>query len=396
MHQIEPLSAAERQAHSRRIADRVRMAAGCVLVAVLIAGYGIWQRAAEKSELTAWTAQNVIPTVAIIYPTGDTIARTLSLPGDVEAFYEAPIFARVSGYLASWNSDIGARVKAGDVLAVIDTPELDQQLLQAQADLATAQANAALADITAKRWHALVASTSVSVQSSDEKQANAAASRAAVAAQMAHVQGLRAQKGFARLTAPFDGVVTMRNTDIGALVNAGAASPQALFKVADIHAMRIYVRVPQAYASDLAAGTSASLIEPQYPDQPFAAKLVTTSRSVDSASRTVLTDLQTANPNGKLWPGTYATVKFDLPADRNVLRLPSSALIFRDKGAQVAVVDEQQHLHLKKITVARNLGDQIEVSGGISEHDQVVVSPLDNFEDGDLVRLARNEAQTTP
>jgi len=396
MHQIEPLSAAERQAHSRRIADRVRMAAGCVLVAVLIAGYGIWQRAAEKSELTAWTAQNVIPTVAIIYPTGDTIARTLSLPGDVEAFYEAPIFARVSGYLASWNSDIGARVKAGDVLAVIDTPELDQQLLQAQADLATAQANAALADITAKRWHALVASTSVSVQSSDEKQANAAASRAAVAAQMAHVQGLRAQKGFARLTAPFDGVVTMRNTDIGALVNAGAASPQALFKVADIHAMRIYVRVPQAYASDLAAGTSASLIEPQYPDQPFAAKLVTTSRSVDSASRTVLTELQTANPNGKLWPGTYATVKFDLPADRNVLRLPSSALIFRDKGAQVAVVDEQQHLHLKKITVARNLGDQIEVSGGISEHDQVVVSPLDNFEDGDLVRLARNEAQTTP
>jgi RND family efflux transporter MFP subunit len=276
-------------------------------------------------------------------------------------------------------------------LATIDTPDLDQQLSQAKADLASARANFELADLTSKRWHVLLRTNSVSQQSADEKQGAAAAARAAVDAQQAHVDQLRALEAFKRLTAPFNGVVTARNTDIGALINAGSSAAQPLFKVAEIHQMRVYVRVPQVYASELPVGMQAGLTQPQYPGQTFPAKLATTSESVSVASRTVLVELLADNPAGKLWPGTYAEVKFDLPPDHGVLRVPSSALIFRSQGAQLATLGPNNHIVMKNVSIGRNLGQEIEIITGISASDLVVDTPLDTLEDGEPVRLGTTQ-----
>jgi RND family efflux transporter MFP subunit len=367
-----------------------------VIAAISSAAYGIAERYRSDHELAQWTDQQAVPTVAVAQPRTGGSTRPLNLPGDVEAFYEAPIYARVSGYVHAWYQDIGAHVKSGQVLATIDTPDLDQQLMQAQADLATARANAALADLTSKRWHALLASNSVSQQSADEKAGNAQAMRATVAAQQAHVDQLSALKGFAQLRAPFDGVVTARNTDVGALINAGSSAAQPLFKVADVHEMRIYVRVPQVYAGELEKGLQAILVQPQYPGTVFPAVLVTTSQSVAAESRTVLAELMASNANGKLWPGTYGEVRFDLPADAAVLRVPASALIFRAPGPQLATLGPDHKLVMKSVTVGRNLGDQIEITSGISAADWVVTSPLDTLEDGEVVDVAGKVGETPP
>jgi RND family efflux transporter MFP subunit len=357
------------------------------IAAIAVAIYGIFLRRAHEHELTAWTNLQALPSVSVSHPITSAAQRTLTLPGDVEAYYEAPLYARVNGYLHMWYEDIGARVKAGQVLATIDTPDLDQQLAQAQADLASAKANSALADLTSKRWHALLASTSVSQQSADEKAGAALAAHAAVNAQQAHVDQLKALEGFKRITAPFDGVVTVRNTDIGALINAGSSATEPLFKVADVHEMRVYVRVPQVYASELVTGMQATLTQPQYPGATFPATLTTTSQSVTAASRTVLAELMAANKDARLWPGTYAQVTFELPADRGMLRVPSSALIFRSHGAQVATLGPHDRIVMKDVVVARNLGSEIEIAGGLSPNDQVIDTPLDTLEDGEQVQL---------
>jgi RND family efflux transporter MFP subunit len=366
------------------------------IAAVSSAAYGIVERYHADHELAQWTDQQAVPTVAVAHPRTGGATRKLNLPGDVEAFYDAPIYARVSGYVHTWYQDIGAHVKAGQVLAVIDTPDLDQQLMQAEADLASARANAALADLTSKRWHALLSSNSVSQQSADEKEGNALAMRATVAAQQAHVDQLRALKGFAQLRAPFDGVVTARNTDVGALINAGSSAVQPLFKVADVHEMRIYVRVPQVYAGELQKGLQATLIQPQYPGKSFPAVLATTSQSVAAESRTVLVELMANNESGSLWPGTYGEVRFDLPANASVLRVPASALIFRAPGPQLATIGLDDRLVMKSVTVGRNLGDQIEITSGISASDWVVTSPLDTLENGEVVKLEGRLGETKP
>ena len=359
-----------------------------LIAAAATAAYGILARRASEREVAAWTDQQAVPTVAVAPPLTASAQRTLNLPGDVQAFYEAPIYARVNGYLRSWAQDIGARVRAGELLATIETPDLDQELAQAQADLASAEANAALADLTAKRWHTLLASNAVSMQSADEKQGNAVATRALVAAAQAHVDRLRALQAFTRLTAPFDGVVTARNTDVGALINAGASAAQPLFKVADIHEMRVYVRVPQVYASELSVGMTATLTQPQYPGQTFPARLATTSNAVSAESRTVLAELHADNAAGKLWPGTYAQVRFDLPPDQGVLRVPASALIFRAQGAELATLGPQDRIVMKPVSVGRNLGTEIEITSGIAPSDLVVSTPLDTLENGEAVRVA--------
>ena len=360
-----------------------------VILAVVAAAWGIFSRSRSDAELATWTGQQAVPTVTVALPQRDTGTRKLTLPGDVQAFYEASIYARVSGYLAGWNQDIGAHVKAGQVLATIDTPDLDQELAQAQADLATAQANSAFADLTAKRWHALLASNSVSQQSADEKAGDANARHAEVSAQRAHVDRLRALESFKRITAPFDGVVTARNTDVGALITGGSSAAVPLFKVADMHEMRVYVRVPQAFASELRPGMDATLSEPQYPGRIFHAKLVTTSQSVAAESRTVLVELMAPNPDGKLWAGTFAEVRFDVPGDNGVLLVPASALVFRAHGAQLATVDSAGKVALKDVTLGRNLGSEIEVESGVSPTEQVITTPLDTIEDGDTVRIAQ-------
>jgi RND family efflux transporter MFP subunit len=366
-----------------------------VIVALAAAGgaaAGIIGRAHTEHDLAAWTNGQAEPTVSVAHPTTGPANRTLTLPGEVSAFYEAPIYARVSGYLQSWSQDIGAHVKAGQTLATIETPELDEELSQARADLASARANESLASLTSKRWHALLATNSVSEQSADEKAGNEVAAQAAVNAQLAHVNRLLALQSFKRLAAPFDGVVTARNTDVGALINAGSGAAQPLFKVADVHEMRVYVRVPQAYASQLVTGMQAELTQPQYPGQQFPARLQTTSQSVNMESRTVLAELIAANSAGKLWPGTYAEVRFDLPPDKNMLRVPASALIFRAEGAQLATLTASHHILLKAVRIGRNLGSEIEIAGGISAQDLVVTTPLDTLEDGEPVRTA-NAAQ---
>lgn len=368
------------------------------VLAISTAAYGIISRHETDQSLAKWTDEQAIPTVAVAPPISSAAKRSLTLPGDVQAYYDAPIYARVNGYLRAWYQDIGAHVVSGQLLATIDTPDLDQQIMQAQADVASADANLALADLTSKRWHALLASNSVSQQSADEKAGSALVARAAVSAQQAHLDQLRALKAFARLVAPFNGVVTARNTDVGALINAGSSAAEPLFKVADVHEMRVYVRVPQVYASQLATGMQATLKQPQYPGQTFAARLATTSQSVAAQSRTVLVELMANNAAGKLWPGTYAEVTFDLPADQGVLRVPASALIFRSHGAELATLGPDDRLVMKPVTVGRNLGDQIEITSGISPTDRVVTSPLDTLEDGQTVHVAndRQGAAATP
>jgi len=365
------------------------LAGGVVaILAVSAAAWGIHDRAQSETELANWTTAQAVPTVALATPTTSKAARSLVLPGDVKAFYEAPIYARVSGYLASWSVDIGARVHRGQTLGLIDTPDLDQDLVQAQADLATAEARAQYAALTAKRWHTLLATNSVSQQSADEKQGDALAVNAEVAAQRAHVERLRALESFKRLAAPFDGVVISRNTDIGALINAGSGAAMPLFKVADMHQMRVYVRVPQADAAALSPGLHATLTEPQYPGQIFPATLETTSLSVAAESRTVLVEFSAPNPAGKLWAGTFAEVKLSLPGDSRMLQVPASALIFRAPGAQLATVNAQNKVVLKDVVIGKNLGSEIEIESGISADDRVIVSPLDTIEDGEAVRVA--------
>ena len=364
------------------------IAAVVLILAIAAVAWGILSRRRSDTELATWTGQQATPTVTVAHPAQDDAPRTLVLPGDVQAFYEASIYARVSGYLQGWSQDIGARVHAGQVLATIDTPDLDQEMAQAQADLATAQAQSTLADLTAKRWHALLASNSVSQQSADEKQGDADARHAEVNAQKAHVDRLRALEGFKRITAPFDGVVTARNTDVGALITGGSSAAVPLFKVADMHEMRVYVRVPQAYASELTAGMKATMTEPQYPGRAFAATLATTSQSVAAESRTVLAELMAPNPDRKLWAGTFAEVRFDVPGDAGVLRVPASALVFRARGAQLATVDAADRIVLKTVTVGRNLGTEIEIEDGVTKADRVVTTPLDTIENGDPVHVA--------
>ncbi len=357
---------------------------------------GVITRRQSEAGLDTWTQAQAIPTVAIVTPKRGTEEQELVLPGDIQAFYEAPIFARVSGYLKMWYKDIGARVSAGEKLAVIDTPELDQQLEQAKNDLASVEANAKLADLTAKRWKALLGSQAVSQQTADEKSGDAVAKKALVAAAQANVDRLQATEGFKTITAPFDGIVTARDTDIGALINAGSGSGVELFKVADTHQMRVYVRVPQAYAGFLHPGLTADLKLAQYPQETFHATLATTSNAVAKDSRTILVELMADNGEGKLWPGTFAEVHFKLPADADSYRVPTSALLFREHGLEVATVGADDKVLLKPITVGRDLGTEIEVRSGLEPTDRIIDSPSDSLGAGDTVKIADTTPATAP
>lgn len=356
-------------------------------VAGAIAANGIIGRSHSEAHLAEWTKEQAIPSVTVITPKSGTGGMELVLPGDVEAYIEAPIYARVSGYVKAWYQDIGAHVKSGQLLADIDTPDLDQQLAQAQADLGTAKANAALADIGARRWQALQSTDSVSQQSVDERTGEAAAKKANVEAAQANVRRLTALQNFKRLTAPFDGVVTVRKTDIGALINAGSGTGPELFKVADIHRMRVYVRIPQAQAAGLQAGMKAKLKLPQYPDRRFDAVLTTTANAVSKDSRSLLVELQVDNVDGLLWPGTYAEVHFQLPDDPTILHVPTSALLFRKEGMELATVGEDGKIVLKPVELGRDLGTEVEIRSGILATDKVVESPSDSVASGDVVKI---------
>jgi RND family efflux transporter MFP subunit len=359
--------------------------------AVAIAVTGILSRQDSDAKLAHWTDAQAVPSVNVIQAKRGEPDQEIVLPGDIQAWNQAVIYARVNGYLKNWNKDIGARVKAGDVLGAIEAPELDQQLDQARARLASAQADTNLANLTAKRWKALLSSNSVSQQTTDEKAGDAEAKAALVNAANADVKRLEAEESFKRLVAPFDGVVTARNTDIGDLITVGSGG-RSLFTVSDIHTMRIYVRVPQAYAAELHAGMEADLKLTQYPTQTFQAKLLTTSNAISEESRTVLVQLTADNPDGKLWPGSYVQVHFKLPTDPNVLTLPTSALLFREHGMEVATVGPDDHVVLKPIKIGRDLGTEVEVDSGVSPSDRIIDSPSDSLEGGTEVKVANPDA----
>jgi len=400
-----PIDAARRETRQspsapragRRGAWQTRLIGLVALIAAgLLAANGIRVRNTSGATETRWTQEQAVPTVAVQSPVPETAARTITMPGDIEAWYQAPIYARVNGYVKMWYKDIGDHVKAGDILAVIDTPELDEQLSQAKADLLTAETNQKLAQVTAKRWQALVASNSVSVQSTDEKVADANARAAVTKAAQANVDRIQAMLDFQRLTAPFAGVVTLRRTDIGALISAGSqTADRELFAVADIHRMRIYVRVSQVYAAAITTGLHATLKLPQYPDRSFTAVVATTANAIDPASRTVLVQLQADNADGALWPGTYAQVTFQLPADPDRLMIPAGALIFQEHGAQVATVDTQGHVRLKDVRIGQDEGTRLEVLSGLTAQDRVIDSPPDTLAEGETVAIAPPDHSTS-
>jgi RND family efflux transporter MFP subunit len=354
----------------------------------------VFSRARAVGEEQAFSNQRSVPVVRTISPEASAAAEALELPGQLQAYNDAAIYARVPGYLKSWSQDIGAKVKAGQVLAVIDAPELDQELAQAKANLATVQATLKLATITAQRFSDLAGDDAVSKQDADEKSGDLAAKTAAVKAAQANVQRLQAMEGFKRITAPFDGVVTERNANIGALVNAGAGSNpgSALFKVSDVHLLRVYVQVPQVYSAEVKDGMKASLTLPQYANRTFPATVVSDAGAVSDQSGTLLLELEVQNPDGALKPGDFAQVSFNLPPTSGVIRVPASALIFRAQGLQVATVTPDGHAHLHTASVARDLGAQVELSGGVKAGDSVIENPPDSLEDGDLVRIAPAQA----
>ena len=361
--------------------------ATALVVAGAVVAIGIVSRARSEQALVAVSAEQAIPTVALAKPIHGDDVQNLILPGTVQPFYKASIFARVPGYLKSWQQDIGAHVTAGQVLASIDTPDLDQQLDQAKADLATAQANEQLAALTSKRWHALVGTQSVAQQTADEKAGDEAAKKATVEAAQANVRRLEALEAFKSIVAPFDGVVTARNTDVGALINAGSGG-QELFEVSDLHRVRIYVQVPQAFAAELQPGLKASFDLPQYPGRHFEATLATMSNAVDATSRSMLVELQADNADGKLLAGTFCEVHFEIPGDPTMVRLPATALVASNQGIQVATIGPGDKAVLKTVQLGRDLGDSVEVVAGLAPTDQVIDSPPETLENGDLVRLA--------
>jgi RND family efflux transporter MFP subunit len=286
-----------------------------------------------------------------------------------------------------WYKDIGAHVTAGDLLATIETPDLDQELAQAKADLAVAQANDRLAEVTAERWQKLLKSDAVSVQEVDVKAGDAAAKRASVEAAQAAVARLQAQEAFKRIVAPFDGIITSRRTDVGALINAGSGVGPELFAVADVHRMRVYVRVPQAESAGIATGMQATLSLPQYPDRTFPAMVRTTAKAIDPASNTMLVELAADNADGALTPGTFADVHFQLPPEPDIVRIPTSALLFRAGGLKVATVGAGGKAVIKPVRAGRDLGSEVEVLSGLEPSDAVINSPPDSLLAGEEVRV---------
>lgn len=364
---------------------RAGLIAGAVAIGVV--AIGIAARVNNDRQLGAVAKDASIPTVSLIQPKHGQSAPDLVLPGTLQAYNSAPIFARTNGYVRRWLVDIGDPVRAGQVLAVLDAPDVDQQLAQARADYQTALANQRLARTTADRWDTLLKKDAVSRQEYDEKAGDYAAKSAVANAQLANVRRLTAVQGFERLTAPFAGVVTSRSAQIGALVTSGTAASQPLFTVADIRRIRVYVRVPQTLSAQIHPGQHAKLSVPEYPGRSFDAVLIRTSGAVDPQSGTVLTELQADNGDQALKPGAYAQVSFAIPAGDGALSLPGSAILFRESGPVVVTVDGRSRVKLVPVQLGRDQGKTVEIVSGLSGKERVADTPPDAIETGDQVRV---------
>ncbi len=359
-----------------------------LIVALVLAVWGEVSRVLARSSLSKETADAAVSTVLTTTPNRTSLGEELVLPGSVQAYIEAPIYARTSGYLKNWLTDIGTQVTKGQLLGEIETPEVDQQLSQAQADLATARANESLSNSTNERWKGLLATESVSKQDADEKAGDAAAKKAIADSAAANVSRLRELESFKRVVAPFSGVITARNTDIGALINAGQSAGTELFRIADTHKLRIYVQVPESYAAATSPGLEAELRFAEQPHKTFAAKTIRTSNALNPTLRTLQVELELDNANHEVFPGAYAEVHFKLPASAESLRLPANTVLFRAAGLQVATIDAQKRVKLKSIVQGRDFGNSIEILSGLEPDEVVILNPPDSLIDGALVRIA--------
>jgi RND family efflux transporter MFP subunit len=380
--------------HSRagargRIAILVAAAVGAL--AFLIYS-GIHSRAAAESRLKQRTEEAAIPTVAVVFPREGAPTQEIVLPGNTQAFSDAPIYARTSGYLRHWYFDIGAHVRKGQLLAEIETPEVDQQLQQAQADLDTAQANLNIAKITASRWQDLVSTGSVSQQETDQAVSNLSAVKAAAESSAANVRRLEELQSFEKVYAPFDGIITARNTDIGALIDAGAnTQPRELFHIAAIRTLRLYVAVPEVYSRAARAGAEAVLTLDEFPAQTFHGTIVRNANSIDIASRTLLVEVDVDNPGGQLLPGAYVFVHLKLPEETRSVTIPSNTLIFRKEGLQVGLVRDGK-ADLVPVKISRDYGNSVEIVSGLQPTDAVIVDPSDSLVAGMPLRVSNKSA----
>ena len=379
------MSSEDVKAPSRR--SLLTAATAAVLLAAVVVGYGFVNRAQSKQEVEDWTAAASVPTVALAQSIPQSPTQTLTLPGNIQPFNRAEIFARVNGYLKSWDHDIGSQVKSGEVLATIDAPDLDQQLGQAKATLASVRANHQIASLTASRNNILLQKQIVAQQLADQTTADEKAKEAVVDANEANVRQLEAMQSFKTLAAPFDGVVTARNVELGMLINSGG-SGQPLFEVSDLHRVRLYVQVPQSFSAALTVGMKAKFGMPQYPGVQFDATLSHISKAINQASHSMQVELQADNADGKFFGGSYCIVHFEIPTDANLVKIPSTALVTGNQGTQVATIDGNNKVVFKRVQLGRDLGDSVEVLAGLSPSDRIIDNPPETLTTGDAVRVA--------
>ena len=365
--------------------------ASAVAVVALVIFFGIRSRVNAEASVTRATHEAAIPIVNVVHPAADAPLQEIALPGNTVAFIDAPIYARTNGYLKRWYFDIGSPVKKGQLLAEIETPEVDQQLLQARSDLETAQANYNIAKITASRWEFLVSTGSVSQQETDQARSDLAAKKAAADASASNVRRLEELQSFEKICAPFDGVITARNTDVGQLIDAGSNAPKELFHLASINKLRVYVAIPEVYSRAASNGATATLTLDEFPGEIFKGTLVRNANAFDAANRTLNTEVDVDNPKGRLRPGAYVFVHFKLPESVTSVTIPSNALLFRKEGLQVGVVRDGK-VELVSIKIGRDYGNTVEILSGLSGSDSVILSPPDSLISGTPVKIADKHA----
>ena len=379
----------------RRFSRRWLMLGLALILAAATYIFGIQPRLVARTDLKKETASINVMSVSVTKPKTSGASQELVLPGNLQAFSDTPIYARTNGYLKRWHADIGKRVKAGELLAEIDAPELDDQLQQAKADHATAEANYLFAQSTAARWEALLKTDSVSKQEADEKRHDVAARKATLEAARYNVLRLEKLQSFKRLYAPFDGVITARNVDVGTLIDAGIGPAKEMFHIASTKRLRVFVNVPQAYARDVGPGMAADLTLAEFPGQRFKGTFSRSAQSIDEASRTLLSEVDVENAAGELLPGSYAQVHLKLSGEHAALIVPVNTLLFRPEGVMVAVLQADRAV-LTPIKIGRDFGSEVEVASGLNATDSLILNPSDSLVSGTQVRVVQEPAKTEP
>lgn len=390
---VNHASAPDTSIAKESVSKRLYVVAAVLLLLVALGIFsGIRSRVEAEADLHEAARASAVPVVEVVHPKLGADGQEVALPGNAQAFNDTPIYARTSGYVERWYVDIGAHVNQGQLLALIQTPELDQQLEQARADLKTAQANLEIAQITATRWQNLLKTNSVSQQETDQAVSDLSAKRALVDSNKANVDRLEQLQAFERITAPFDGVITARNTDIGALIQAGDNSaPKEIFHLASIRKLRVYIPVPEVYAAYIRNGASVKVTLDAFPDEDFDGTVVRNSDAIDLNSRTLNVEVDVENPTGRLFPGAYAFVHLKVPASAGAVTIPSNALLFRSEGLRAGVV-RSGHVVLAPISIGQDYGSAVEVLSGLTPDDAVIVNPSDSLADGATVRVRTKPA----